>query len=96
MSSRHDVYLISQICHFPGKWGAGVSRTLSSGPMGPASRLASRNTVMYTLIASGARKILRGCNVLQVPIQNYTSGGIKSEEPSPHLRIKIVMDHPLG
>ena len=35
------------------------------------------------LMAPGVCKIRRRCNVLQVPIQNYTSGGTKAGEPSP-------------
>ena len=43
------------------------------------------------LMAPGAWKIRRGCNVLQVPIQNYTSGHTKAGEPSPPGLIKIAM-----
>ena len=32
-----------------------------------------------------------GCNVLQVPIQNYSFGDTKAGKPSPPWRIKIVM-----
>ena len=55
----------------------------SSGPEGLGSRLARRSTVMYANVTPSACKILRGCNVLQVPIQNYTSEGMKAGEPSP-------------
>ena len=43
------------------------------------------------LMAPGAWKIRRGCNVLQVPIQNYTSRGTKVKEPSSPWWIKIEM-----
>ena len=43
------------------------------------------------LMAPGACKIRRECNVLQVPFQNYTSGGTKAGELSPPWKIKIVM-----
>ena len=44
-----------------------------------------------TLTAPGVCKICRGCNVLQVTIQNYISGGTDEGEPSRSWRIKIVM-----
>ena len=44
-----------------------------------------------TLMAPGACRICRGCNALQVPIQNYSSGDTKAGEPAPPGRIKIAM-----
>ena len=41
------------------------------------------------LMAPGACKISGGCNVLHVPIQNYTSWGTKAGEPSLPWRIKL-------
>ena len=41
-------------------------------------------TLLYMLLAPGACKIRRGCNVLQVPTLNYTSAlGYKSGGASP-------------
>ena len=55
--------------------GGQVGRALSSGPEDPRSRLAWRNSIMYT---NGAYKIRPGYNVPQVPIQiiprEYQSG----------------------
>ena len=42
-------------------------------------------------MALGACKIRSGCNIPQVPIQYYTTGGTKVKELSPHWRIKTVM-----
>ena len=48
-------------------------------------------TSLCALMAPGECKIRHECNILQVPIQNHTSGGIKAREPSPPWRIKIVI-----
>ena len=48
-------------------------------------------TLPCTLVAPGACKIRRGCNILKVPIQIMPLGGIKVGEPSPPGRINIVM-----
>ena len=53
---------------FIGGRGGPVNSSFSSGPEGPGSRLVWRNTAIV-LIAPGAYKNRRGCNVLQVPIQ---------------------------
>ena len=45
-----------------------VSKVLSSQTEGPGSRFAWRK-LPFTLMAPGACKIRRGCNVLQVPVQ---------------------------
>ena len=42
-------------------------------------------------MAFGVCKIRRVCNILHVPIQNYTSGGTKAGEPTPPWQIKIMM-----
>ena len=46
--------------------------------------------ILFTPVAPGAYKNRCGCNVLQVPIQKYTSGGTKAGEPSAPWWIKIV------
>ena len=43
-----------------------------------------------TLIVPDACKIRRGCNVFQVPIQNYSSGCTKAGKPSPPWQIKTM------
>ena len=54
-------------------------------------------TLPCTLMAPGARKIRRGCNVLQVPVQIIP---LWVPKPSPPWRIKncdgMSLDHPQG
>ena len=67
-----------------------VSWALDSGPV--ARILGSTSEILpCTLMVPGACKIRRRCNVLQVPIQYYTSGSTKAGKPFPPWRIKIVM-----
>ena len=58
---------------------------------GPGFQAHLVETVPSTLMATGACKILSGCNVLQDSIQNYTCGDIKEGKPSPPWRVKIGM-----
>ena len=53
-----------------------VARVLCSWPEDPGSRLTCRK-LPYTLMAPGACKIRRGCNVLQVSIQIILLGAPK-------------------
>ena len=55
------------LSHRRGARSRPVSRVLSSWSEGPGSRLARRK-LPCTLMAPGASKIRRGCNVLHVPI----------------------------
>ena len=74
MSLIDSVYSIS---YLEGEHrGRPVSRALSSGLEGPDSRPPC------TLMVLSACKIRRGCNVLQILIQNYISGGTKVGELS--------------
>ena len=66
----------------PGDRGDPVDRALNSGPVARVRGLPEK-TLPCTLMAPGACKIRRGRNVLQVPIQNYTSGGTKEGVQSP-------------
>ena len=51
-----------------------VGRALDLRPEGPGSRLVADRRPPCTLMAPGACKIRRGCNVLHVPCQKYLWG----------------------
>ena len=77
------IYLVSVV-----QWDAVVLSVDHSAPDRRARvRDSPDETPPWTLMTPGA-KICCGCNVLQVPIQNYTSGGTKMGE------IEIVMACP--
>ena len=50
-------------------------------------------TLPCTLMAPGACKICRGCNVLHVPIQIIFLGISRGGEPSPPWKIKVVVGY---
>ena len=91
------------ICSFVEFWAVLglVGRALDLRPEGPGSRLVTDQRPPCTLMAPGACKIRRGCNVLQVPCQKYLWGYLGKVMASPlvqgsKLRDQLSPDQPTG
>ena len=78
---------VSKILHGCGlRWPS--RQSVSSGPKGPGSRLAWRNTVMYAI---GTCVIQNPSWAQCPPIPNQITVGTTAGEPFPPWRIKIVL-----